>query len=148
MSDEEVQRYLAETSAARARRPIKSRHALVTIGSMTERDGRVVTASTGIGIIVNGERLRVACVGDTVRYANGTETVITSGAGCAMRHEGRPVAIVGSHLANGDTITHSRQSSHHITQFADEEPIQACCNPATLRPPEACINDSWLDSIW
>jgi uncharacterized Zn-binding protein involved in type VI secretion len=134
MSEEEVQRFLAETAAARARKPVKSRHALATLGSMTARDGRVVTTSTGIEIVVNGEHLRVARVGDTVRYADGTETVITSGAGYAMCHKGQPVAVVGSHLANGDTITHSRQSSCHITQFADEEPIRGLLQPGYSPP--------------
>ena len=99
---------------------------------MTARDGRVVTASTGIEINVDGEGMRVARVGDTVRYADGTETTITSGAGRAMCHRGQPVAVVGSHLANGDTITHSRQSNHYVTQFADEEPIQGLLQPGYL----------------
>lgn len=129
MSEEEVRRYLAESAAALARKPVKSHHALVTIGSKTERGGEVVSASTGIELVVDGEKLRVARVGDTVRYADGTESAITSGAGAALCHMGFPVAIVGSHVANGDTLVESRQTGNRITQFADEPPIPGLLQP-------------------
>lgn len=134
MSEEEVQRYLAESAAALACKPIKSRHELVTIGSKTERGGEVVTASTGTEIVVDGEKLRVARVGDTVRYADGTESAITSGAGAAMSHVDQPVAIVGSHVANGDTIVESRQTGYRITQYADEPPIPGLLQPGYVPP--------------
>ena len=57
MSEEEVQCYLAESAAALARKPVKSRHALVTLGSKTEHGGEVVTANTGIKIVANGDKL-------------------------------------------------------------------------------------------
>lgn len=129
MSEEEAQRYLAESAAALARKPVKSHHALVTLGSQTERGGEVVTASTGVEIVVDGEKLRVARVGDTVRHADGTQSVITSGAGAAMCHMGFPVAVVGSHVANGDTLIESRQTRYGITQFADEPPITGLLQP-------------------
>lgn len=137
VTEEEVQRYLAESAAALARKPVKSHHLVVTIGSRTERGGEVVTASTRIEIIVNGEKLKVARVGDTVRYADGTESTITSGAGFAMVYDGKPVAVVGSHIENGDTITSSTQDAMRITQFADEPPIPGLLQSdyiAPLRP--------------
>lgn len=120
MTDEEAQRYLAEQAAARAKRPVKSRHAAATIGSKTERGGEVVTASTEIETLVDGKVLRIACVGDTVRYANGSESCIASGAGVCWVYKDKPIAITGSHIANGDTIVASLQSRLQITQFADE----------------------------
>jgi len=134
MSEEEIQQYFAEHAAALARKPVKSHHALVTIGSKTERGGEVVTASTGLEIAVNGEMFRIARVGDAIRYADGTESAITSGAGYAMCHKGQPVAVVGSHIANGDTIVESRQSSCRITQFADEPPIPGLLQPGYVPP--------------
>lgn len=98
-------------------RPIKSVHALVTVGSKTVRGGEVVTSSTAIKI----DRKSVARVGDLVRYADGSESPIVSGAGYASVYEGKPLAIVGSHIENGDVIESSPQSEAKIMQYADDE---------------------------
>ncbi len=70
-----------------------------TIAALTERGGRVSTASNfrlcGLGI---------ACVGDVVTYPDGSEAVIVDGAGYASVIGDRPAALVGSHLSNGDRI--------------------------------------------
>jgi uncharacterized Zn-binding protein involved in type VI secretion len=81
----------------------RTKYYLATIGSKTERGGVVVTASTGLELI--------ARVGDTVRYPDGSETQIISGAGCLLVVDGKPAAIVGSELANGDHIISSLQTS-------------------------------------
>ena len=134
MSEEEAQRYLAESAEALARKPIKSTHPLATIGSKTQRGGEVATATTGLEIIVEGNPLRVARVGDTVRYADGSESVITSGAGIAMCHRDQPVAVVGSHLANGDQIVESLQSRHKVVQYVDEPAIEGLLQPGYVPP--------------
>ena len=70
-----------------------------TIGVLTERGGRVTTASTltlcGLGI---------ARVLDVVTYPDGSEAVIVDGAGYASTIDNRAAALVGSHLSNGDRI--------------------------------------------
>ncbi|TDR80621.1 PAAR domain-containing protein [Paludibacterium purpuratum] len=76
---------------------------LATIGSRTRRGGTVVTASSGMELI--------ARVGDKVRYPDGSETEIVSGAGSLLLIAGRPAAIVGSELANGDRIVTTTQTS-------------------------------------
>jgi uncharacterized Zn-binding protein involved in type VI secretion len=70
-----------------------------TIAALTERGGRVSTASEfrlcGLGI---------ARVGDVVTYPGGSEAVIVDGAGYASTIDNRAAALVGSHLSNGDKI--------------------------------------------
>jgi uncharacterized Zn-binding protein involved in type VI secretion len=73
---------------------------LATLGSKTERGGEVVTATT----IATSYDLAVAAVGDLVRYPNGDEAYITSGAGARLNFDGKVVALVGSHISNGDKI--------------------------------------------
>ncbi|MES3025243.1 MAG: PAAR domain-containing protein [Pseudomonadota bacterium] len=123
MFEEETRRFLAESAAASAYRPVKKLHAAVTIGSRTRRGGEVVTASTGIEVLVGEQRLCVACVGDLVRYPDGSESTITTGAGVAVCYRGRPIAVVGSDLANGDVITESLQASYQITHNVSEPVI-------------------------
>jgi len=101
------------------RRPIKAVYALATVGSKTARGGEVATSTTGIEI--NG--IRVARVGDVVRYSDGRESPIVSGAGYASVYEGKPLAIVGSHIENGDVIESSLQNDAKIIQYADDEAI-------------------------
>lgn len=70
-----------------------------TIAALTERGGRVSTASEfrlcGLGI---------ARVGDVVTYPDGSEAVIVDGAGYASTIDNRAAALVGSRLSNGDKI--------------------------------------------
>ncbi|MFB9123443.1 hypothetical protein E2553_05010 [Paraburkholderia dipogonis] len=74
-------------------------YAFATLGARTERGGRV---TPGSGNEYCG--LPIACVGDIVTYADGSEAVIMDGAGYAAVIEGRPAALVGSSLSNGDRI--------------------------------------------
>ena len=62
-------------------------------------------------------------VGDIVRYADGSEARIVSGAGVAALYEGRPLALVGSELDNGDRITGPVHNGMVIVQYADEAQI-------------------------
>ncbi|WP_416052660.1 PAAR domain-containing protein [Cupriavidus basilensis] len=101
-------------------RPIKAVYALATVGSKTTRGGEVATSSTAIKI----DGRSVARVGDLVRYPDGSESPIVSGAGYASVYEGKAVAIVGSHIENGDVIESSLQSNAKIIQYSDDEGIQ------------------------
>ncbi|WP_236078668.1 PAAR domain-containing protein, partial [Paraburkholderia domus] len=65
-----------------------------TIGARTERGGRVSTGST-----FHLAGLPVATVGCVVTYRDGSEAVITDGAGFAFVIADRPAAIVGSSLS-------------------------------------------------
>jgi uncharacterized Zn-binding protein involved in type VI secretion len=85
---------------------------LATIGAKTRQGGEVVTASSGMELI--------ARVGDKVHYPDGSETEITSGAGALLLISGRPAAIVGSHLANGDRIVSSPGTSGSITAYGTD----------------------------
>ncbi|MFL9897516.1 PAAR domain-containing protein [Paraburkholderia fungorum] len=78
----------------------ENKYLFATIGALTERGGRVTTA-TGGGSYCG---LGLACVGDVVTYADGSEAVITDGAGSMCVTGGRPAALVGSSLSNGDRI--------------------------------------------
>ncbi len=81
--------------------------------------GEIITASTGIEI----DDLRIACVGDRVRYPDGTESEIVSGAGFAMSYKGLPIAIVGSATDNGDVVISSLQNLAQVVEYADGDGI-------------------------
>ncbi|WP_277187660.1 PAAR domain-containing protein [Caballeronia sp. BR00000012568055] len=76
-----------------------TKYAFATIGARTERGGRV---TSGSGNKYCG--LPIACVGDIVTYADGSEAVIMNGAGYAVVIGGSSAALVGSSLSNGDRI--------------------------------------------
>lgn len=122
------QHLVDEFMAKQAARPVKATYDYATWGSKTRMGGEIVTASTGITI----HEHRVACVGDWVRYSDGTETEIVSGAGFAVAFKGRPIAIVGSTTDNGDTVTRSLQSDVLITEYADGEGIPGLLQPGHL----------------
>jgi len=84
----------------------KPTYAFATIGSITERGGRVTHVTTKAEF--KGKAL--ARVGDTVTYDDGTEATIVDGAGFAASWGGKPLALVGSRLSNGDRITESTQT--------------------------------------
>ncbi|EEF24813.1 conserved hypothetical protein, partial [Ricinus communis] len=90
----------ATVQGAAAPRKVIARYPIATIGSRTRRGGEVVLASQG----EHADDFRIACVGDRVRYPDGSESVIVSGAGHASTYANRPIALVGSHIANGDRI--------------------------------------------
>jgi uncharacterized Zn-binding protein involved in type VI secretion len=118
-TEEDGLRMMAEFMTKLARRPVKGCYALATLGARTECGGEVVSAST----TMNSGGHRIACVGDMVRYPDGRETTITSGAGAALSFRGQPMALVGSFTANGDMIVSSLQNSAQIREFADDAGI-------------------------
>lgn len=127
-AETEGQRLVDEFMARQAARPVKAIYHYATVGSKTRMGGEIVTASTGIKI----HEHRVACVGDWVRYPDGTETEIVSGAGFAATFKERPIAIVGSTTDNGDTVTRSLQSDVLIIEYADDDAIQGLLQPGYL----------------
>lgn len=129
-TEEEGQRLVAEFMAKLAARPVKGTHDLATLGSKSRLGGEVATASTGMEI----SGYRIACVGDVVRYPDGTESKIVSGAGAALAYKGQPMAIVGSATDNGDTITSSLQSSAQIREYADDAGIPGLLQPGYVAP--------------
>lgn len=80
---------------------VKVLHLFATIGSLTERGGRI-TKATGRQAIAG---LPVARVGDVVTYEDGSD----DGAGFAAVSGDKPIALVGSRLSNGDRIIESLQ---------------------------------------
>jgi predicted XRE-type DNA-binding protein/uncharacterized Zn-binding protein involved in type VI secretion len=108
-----------------AARPVKATYDLATLGSKTRQGGAIASASTGMVI----REHRISCVGDVVRYPDGTESKIVSGAGSALAYKGQPMAIVGSGTDNGDTIILSLQSSVQIREYADDGGIAGLLQP-------------------
>lgn len=123
------QRLVAEFMAKLAAKPVKGRYPAVTESSTTERGGRPIATS---GLHTAGGR--IALVGDIVRYADGSEAQIISGAGVASVYAGRPIALVGSELDNGDHITGPIHNGMVIVQYADEAPIKGLLDPSYVPP--------------
>lgn len=122
---DEGDRLAAEFMAQLSCRPVKATYDLATLGARTQQGGEVVTASTDMEM----EGHRIACVGDVVRYPDGTESKIISGAGAALAYKDRPVAIVGSATDSGDMIISSLQNSAQIQEYADEDGIPGLLQP-------------------
>lgn len=76
------------------------RYELAVVGAKTANGGEVTSASSG-GHLGQHE---VALVGDIVSYPDGRTAKITSGAGGVSSIDGKPPAIVGSHVEGGDRI--------------------------------------------
>jgi uncharacterized Zn-binding protein involved in type VI secretion len=129
-TEEQGQRLATEFMAKLALRPVKATYDLATLGAKTRQGGEVVTASTGMEM--GGHR--IACIGDVVRYPDGTESKIISGAGSALAYMDRPVAIVGSATDNGDAIISSLQSSAQIQEYADDDGIPGLLQPGYATP--------------
>ena len=108
----------------------KRTYAFATIGSTTERGGRVTYVTTKAEF--QGKAL--ARVGDIVTYGDGTGATIVDGAGFAASWEGKPLALVGSRLSNGDKITESTQTAWGIT-VRDGETILGLFDPTYTVPP-------------
>jgi uncharacterized Zn-binding protein involved in type VI secretion len=113
-------------------RKIVARYPLATIGSRTSLGGEVVASGDGAG----ADAYRLARVGDLVRYADGRESVITSGAGHASVIGTFPVALVGSHVANGDHIVATLHSMGEIVVRAGDAPIPGLLQPGYVVPAE------------
>ena len=114
----EGQRMAAEFMAKQAARPVMRRYPAATESSTTERGGTIISTSP-----YRTRGGRVALVGDVVRYPDGSETRIVSGAGASVVYDGRPMAVVGSELENGDCINGPVHNGIVIVQYADEAPI-------------------------
>jgi uncharacterized Zn-binding protein involved in type VI secretion len=112
-------------------RKVVARYPIATIGSRTSRGGEVVLASND----QFADDFCVACVGDRVRYPDGSESVITSGAGHASTFANRPIALVGSHVANGDRIVARAQSIGEIVVL-EGDPMPGLLEPGYM-PPQA-----------
>lgn len=121
---------LAESFAKENGRPIQAVYTAATNGSTTARGGKII----GTSELYLGDE-RVALVGDTVRYPDGSEARIISGAGIASVIHGRPAALVGSPLDNGDYITGPVNYAFMITQYADEPPIEGLLDPDYVPKP-------------
>ncbi|MGI4841876.1 MAG: PAAR domain-containing protein [Janthinobacterium lividum] len=119
-----------ECNSVPARRKITARYPIATIGSRTVQGGEVVVADN----VVHMDGFRIACVGDRVRYPDGSESFIVSGAGNASTFGDRPVALVGSHVENGDRIALSRQNMGEIVLFEGDAPIMGLLQPGYLPP--------------
>ena len=98
------QRLVAEFMATLAARSVKGVYDLATLGSKTRLGGEVATASTGM--TMDGHR--IACVGDVVRYPDGTD--------------------------NGDTIISSLQSAAQIREYTDDGGIPGLLQPNYMAP--------------
>ena len=116
-------------STENVQRPVKTEYLYATLGSKTRMGGEVVTANETVTI----ENYPVACVGDIIRYPDGTESKIVSGAGFAAVLDGQPIAIVGSTADNGDTIISTLQNSVAIA-CADGEVIPGLLQPGYVVP--------------
>ncbi len=102
-----------DVGAGAVSRRVVARYPIATIGSRTDRGGEVVLASHD----PLADDFRIACVGDRVRYPDGSESMIVSGAGHASTFADRPIALVGSHVANGDRIVARAQSMGEIVVY-------------------------------
>jgi uncharacterized Zn-binding protein involved in type VI secretion len=125
--------HVSLTQTAPLPRKIIARYRIATIGSRTDRGGEVVLASND----QYADDYRIACVGDRVRYPDGSESVITSGAGHASTFANRPIALVGSHVANGDRIVTGAQSIGEIVVL-EGEPVPGLLEPGYLLPAAGC----------
>jgi uncharacterized Zn-binding protein involved in type VI secretion len=137
-TEEDVQRLLAE-SRNQSERPIKAVHVLATLGSRTRLGGEVVTATSGATV---GDH-PIARVGDIIRYPDGTESTIVSGAGNAMVAGDKPAAIIGGAAENGDTIISSLQKTFGFLEYADEDGIPGLLQPGYIPPPAKSLEETF-----
>ena len=112
-------------------RKVMARYPIATVGSHTVRGGKVVVADNDAQL----DGFRIACVGDRVRYPDGSESIIVSGAGNATTFGDRPIALVGSHVENGDRIALSPQNMGEIVLFEGDAPIAGLLQPGYMPPP-------------
>jgi len=123
------ERLVAEFMAKLAAKPVKATYPVATEASITGRGGKIIATCD---IFLRDKR--IALVGDIVRYADGSEARIVSGAGIACVVDGRPAALVGSALDNGDHITGPIHNDSVIIQYADEAPIEGLLDPSFIPP--------------
>lgn len=119
-----------EFQSASARRVV-ARHLVATLGSRTVAGGTVRVASSQMYC---GGEFRVARVGDEVHYPDGTTASIISGAGLAAIDNGKPLAIVGSHVSNGDQIADTLNREFEIVRYEDSPAIPGFLDPHYVPP--------------
>lgn len=103
----------------------KTTHLFATVGARTERGGRIGEVTTKPGY----RGLMLARVGDIVRYEDGTEASVLDGAGFAATWGNKPLALVGSHLSNGDRISETILDGMGI-DVHPERPIPGLFDPS------------------
>lgn len=107
-------------------------YAIATIGARTERGGHVTRVSSKRSVC----GLYIALVGDIVTYRDGSEAAITDGAGSRGVQNGRCVALVGSHLSNGDRIVSTPWDNGKSGLFvAQGESPEGLFDPSWVPPP-------------
>lgn len=85
--------------------PVNAIYRIAVDGSLTREGGTVRAAYNGNEIeLSDGRKVNVALVGDEVVYPDGRTAKIVTGAGKMSEVDGRGVALVNSHLDNGDEI--------------------------------------------
>ncbi|WP_078821876.1 hypothetical protein [Pseudomonas synxantha] len=95
-----------QRSYAKAHPPIAI-YRVVTAGSQTRNGGVIQHATAPMEFTLdNGEQVRAAQKGDYVVYSDGSKAKIITASGEGNSH----VALVGSHLSNGDEIINTPQS--------------------------------------
>jgi hypothetical protein len=87
--------------------------------------------------------IALARVGDIVTYDDGSEATIIDGAGFAAAWEDKPLALVGSRLSNGDTITETLQDGFGITG-RDGKAVPGLFDPAYTVAPPAATDDGTI----
>lgn len=112
MSQEDIEQTIKAEQLYFQHRP-KTIYYFAVNGAKTKNNGLVKASATQHTI----GGLAIARVGDDVIYADGTTSKIISGAGTACIVDGLSVALVGSHLENGDEIIDSPNNSVAINIF-------------------------------
>lgn len=103
-----------------AGRAIKAKYAIATDGATTQHGGAVTAAHTGTLL----EGRNIARVGDEVHYPDGRKAWIVTGSWYVELY-GRPIAVVGSRLSNGDFIVTSPQARAELIEFEGAKPLLA-----------------------
>ena len=82
----------------------------------------------------------VALVGDEVVYPDGRVATITSGAGFGMASNGRPTALVGSHVSRDDRIICSPDNGLRL-EIGDTGWVEGLFDPSYVHPAEDASHD-------
>ena len=119
MSSEDIDQTIKAEQLYFKHRP-KTLYYFAVNGAKTKNNGLVKASATQHTIA----GLAIARVGDEVIYADGTTSKIISGAGTACIIDGLSVALVGSHLENGDEIIDSPNNAIAINIFKGDKAPQ------------------------
>lgn len=97
---------------------------LASEGALTREGGRIEQGNSDMVITLDtGKKVRLAQVGDTVVYPDGTRARIISGTGDAGTFGGASFALVGSLLDNGDEIICTPQNVVTLVRWDNSEPF-------------------------